>query len=609
VVIPGDAVTFSDIGNGIVNLNTTVGPTAMVISNNSKAYTFGGTGSITGPTGILKLGTGTATLNLTNNNFLGNTVVSNGTLQAGVANALSPSSALVLGSSGTLEAAGFNQSAASLTGDGVVDNNGGVDVTLTLGTGSGGTWSGSIQDHGHGFALFEKGSGTWVVGGNNKLGNGSPASSTNIFNATTTVITNGGLIFSPRIRTSIGFGGGTATVVVAGGSLVESNDDLFVGYSTNAVGNLIVNSGTVIHAGPATGSFGGVSELIVGGLGATGTLTVNGGQVLASQAIWLGQNGPGGGTLQLNGGVVQTIQLTANATPTASIANFNGGTLRAGTNSGDFIDPTTTANIQSGGLVLDNGGFVINIPGSLSEDQSSTGGGLTKQGAGTVYLDGGNSYSGTTYINAGVLAGVGSINGPVVVAAGGSIGAGEAGAMGGFSLYNNLTLQGGATLRISKDGGSPSQDQLYVSGNVSYGGALTVTNITSDSTALVAGDTFQLFSVSGTTSGNFSVINGSPGTGLAYSFNPTNGFLSVITQTIASAPTNMTVHVTGNTLSISWPQDHQGWILQAQTNGSGGGLMPNGTWYNISGSDSSTSQTITIDPAQPTVYYRLVRPF
>ena len=39
----------------------------------------------------------------------------------------------------------------------------------------------------------------------------------------------------------------------------------------------------------------------------------------------------------------------------------------------------------------------------------------------------------------------------------------------------------------------------------------------------------------------------------------------------ANNRTNITASVRGNTLTIAWPDDHLGWILQAQTNGLGAG--------------------------------------
>src|SRR6185312_10296398 len=135
-----------------------------------------------------------------------------------------------------------------------------------------------------------------------------------------------------------------------------------------------------------------------------------------------------------------------------------------------------------------------------------------------------------TVVSNGILAGVGSVSGPVVVASAGKLGAGNTSAsVGSFTVNSDVTINGGAFMRISKTGGTPAQDQVVVSGNIAYGGTLVVTNVTSDATPLTTSDTFQLFGVTGTPSGNFSSIIGSPGSGLAYSFNPASGVLSVVT--------------------------------------------------------------------------------
>ena len=125
IIVPGDAVTFNDIGSGTVILNTNVSPLSMLISNNTKIYTFSGSGNISGATGLQKLGSNTAILSLTNNNYTGNTIISNGTLQVGSRAAISPAANLVIGPSGTLELAANTQTAGELTGSGVVDNNSG----------------------------------------------------------------------------------------------------------------------------------------------------------------------------------------------------------------------------------------------------------------------------------------------------------------------------------------------------------------------------------------------------------------------------------------------------------------------------------------------------
>ena len=605
IIVPGDAVTFNDVGSGTVLLNISVSPLSMLISNNTKIYTFSGSGNISGATGLQKLGSNTAILSLTNNSYTGNTIISNGTLQVGGPAAISPNANVVIGPSGTLELAGNTQTFGELTGSGIVDDNG-ADLVLTVGSSSGGTWNGSIQDHGLGaVALTKNGTGTWVVGGSNRLANGTSFTIQNIFNAGTTILTNGGSMIVPTLQTWIANGGGsTATMIVDGGVLAVSNNILTVGNGAGAVGTLIVKNGTVLHGGNPNNAFGNANNLFIGGGGGTGTLIVNGGQVLNSQVLALGENAGASGTLQLNGGLVQATQVRPNgAAPTTSLANFNGGTLQAVTNSGDFIQ--STAMVQAGGAVIDDGGWAIHlVTQSFQEDSGSPGGGLVKQGAGTLYLDAFNSYTGTTLVNSGTLAGGGSVSGPVVVSATGNIGAGDPGFVGTFTLNAQpLTLLGQATFRIAKDGGFPTSDLISGITTANYGGTLVVTNTTSDSTALVVGDTFTLFTAT-THSGSFSSIVGSPGTGLGYTF--TNGVLHVVTHNVFDDPTPIVFSVSGGSLTLSWAADHTGWILQSQTNSLSVGLTT--TWFDVAGSGSGNSVTVPLSPGNPSVFFRLRHP-
>jgi autotransporter-associated beta strand protein len=601
IVVPGDLVTFNDVGSGVVLLNTNVGPSSLLISNNARNYTFSGSGNISGPSGLQKLGAGTAVLNLSNSTYAGSTVISNGTLQVGTTTALSPTTTAIVGPSGILELASFNQTLAELTGSGILDNNSGLDLVLTVGSSAGGIWNGSIQDHGGGgIGLTKNGSGTWVVSGNNRLANGAAFTIQNVFNGGTTILTNGGSFIIPTVQTWIANGAGsTATMIVAGGTLAVSNNILTVGNATNANGTLIVNSGTVIHGGGPFGPFGAANNLFVGGQGGTGTLIVNGGRVLNSQALVLGENVPGSGTLWLNGGLVQATDIQANNTPTTSVAYFNGGTLQAVTNSGDFLQ-AITANVMSNGFVLDDGGFSVSILTTTLAAGDALGGGMTKTGSGALYLETGTGYTGPTTVTGGLLAGNGTIAGAVVAAPGGRIGAGNAGALGTLSLSSTpLTIQGAAFMRISKNSGVPFSDLITGISTATYGGTLIISNATSDSTPLVAGDSFTLFNAT-THSGNFATISGSPGDGLGYRF--ANGVLTVIAT--ASNPTNISYSVSGNTLTLSWPADHLGWLVQSNSVG----INVSGAWIDIPGSQSGTSLNITINPTQPAVYFRMRHP-
>jgi 4-phytase / acid phosphatase len=72
----------------------------------------------------------------------------------------------------------------------------------------------------------------------------------------------------------------------------------------------------------------------------------------------------------------------------------------------------------------------------------------------------------------------------------------------------------------------------------------------------------------------------------------------------ADNPTNILASVSGSSLSLVWPDDHLGWILQAKTNGLGTGL-----WYDLPGTGEANSAAIPINPANPAVFYRLRKPF
>jgi len=64
-------------------------------------------------------------------------------------------------------------------------------------------------------------------------------------------------------------------------------------------------------------------------------------------------------------------------------------------------------------------------------------------------------------------------------------------------------------------------------------------------------------------------------------------------------PTNITASVSSNTLTIAWPADHIGWMLQAQTNG-----LSTGQWFDLPGSDVVNAVVIPINPANTSVFYR-----
>ncbi|HEU5395768.1 MAG TPA: hypothetical protein VFV81_01280, partial [Verrucomicrobiae bacterium] len=64
------------------------------------------------------------------------------------------------------------------------------------------------------------------------------------------------------------------------------------------------------------------------------------------------------------------------------------------------------------------------------------------------------------------------------------------------------------------------------------------------------------------------------------------------------------VNVSGNQLTLNWPSDHTGWLLQSNSVS----LMDTNSWFDISGSDATNKVVITLDPTMTNVFYRLLLP-
>ncbi|MDB6066993.1 MAG: coagulation factor 5/8 type domain protein [Pedosphaera sp.] len=82
--------------------------------------------------------------------------------------------------------------------------------------------------------------------------------------------------------------------------------------------------------------------------------------------------------------------------------------------------------------------------------------------------------------------------------------------------------------------------------------------------------------------------------------------VSVSAQPVSMTPPQLNFGIVGKQLQIIWPQDHQGWKLQTQTNAPGSGLGTN--WVNMAGSEITNQMTVPVDPVQGSVFFRLVHP-
>jgi len=81
------------------------------------------------------------------------------------------------------------------------------------------------------------------------------------------------------------------------------------------------------------------------------------------------------------------------------------------------------------------------------------------------------------------------------------------------------------------------------------------------------------------------------------------GTITVTGLGVATNPTNVVAVVIGGSLQLTWPADHTGWSLQAQTNTLAAGLGTN--WVTVAGSTTTNQVTVPISSANGSVFYRI----
>ena len=324
-------------------------------------------------------------------------------------------------------------------------------------------------------------------------------------------------------------------------------------------------------------SFSGILNVDTGSTTSSdGILRVAHPAALANVAspISIRNNNAGSSTLQLsavvgNITINQAIALNARSSSNAAIENLSGTNTLAGgitlnvggsqywlqSDAGQLNLGSVISSVATGARTITfMGAGNFSVPGSVQNGSATVG--IVKAGSGILTLSGIQTYTGPTAVSngtlivngtvasspitvysSGTLSGAGVIKTPVSVLPGATLAPGPSGpaSVGALTISNSLTLAGSTILALNKT--TLTNDSILGLSSISYGGSLTVVNL---SESLNAGDSFVLFQ-SSSYGGSFNSITlPSLAAGLAWNTNSlTNGVISVI-STVPPAISSIT---------------------------------------------------------------------
>ncbi len=406
--------------------------------------------------GLTKDGAGVLRLNTANTDMSGvnDVTITAGSIELGVDEALGRPRITLAG--GTLDLNGHHQTASGLWGPGAVLLGSGGTLTLIGGS----TIEATISGTGH-----------LVFGQSGFIADSYRLLADNPFTGSVSVVAGNRV----SVRSTQGFG-------AAGNSLLL--DDGGIESDSTAAEPVVIGASFPMTIGAGGAGFGanGAPLVVEAQLAGSSPIRVRGGgdgyevrfahpaNTFVSD-IQLGDPTFGSAVLGL---VADGSLGDAGNAITLGYRSFDGEVTRTGTGTlRAFADvtlpPGRVIRIAGGdhwedrGGVLDTNGFTVTVAGAIAEVDSQTP--LKKAGAGTLRLDGANTYTGETTVAQGTLGGAGTIA-AVRVEPGATL---SPGASAGTLRTGDVTWEAGAGLEL--DFASPaSADRLAVAGQVTLNG-------------------------------------------------------------------------------------------------------------------------------------------
>jgi autotransporter-associated beta strand protein len=460
-----DTVTFGDVpaGNQIIAVDGALQPTAWNI-NSSLNYTFnnGTAGSITGSTGLVKAGTGTATLNLTNT-FTGATTVNGGRLAIGSDAALGTPPAIATPARITLDGGTLG-----LTSAFALSPNRGIAIGAAgAGLDTSAAGNGSLVE----IASEITGAGNLSITANGDTSDAPAGVGALWLSNNSNGFTGEVTVTSGLVSMASKFGATSNSVVLNGGGLVAQGANPIIGNNilVGALGGRLRTaataaiSGAIANAPGVTNALlrhteGGILTLAGSGAGFTGTYAnLRGATVVsATNANWAQTAfvlDPNGSTLTFNGGgtaTVKSISSTRNVqlndgttldVPSITMATNSHAFLTTLGSPGALTSSTGTLTVTNGATTGTMGTLDHQLQVEVTDFDGFTPLALVKNNTNSLVLGQPNTYSGGTTINMGRLQATNALalgSGPVTVNNGGQVYLSS----GGVIYPTSVTLNG-----------------------------------------------------------------------------------------------------------------------------------------------------------------------
>ncbi|MGA4643901.1 autotransporter-associated beta strand repeat-containing protein [Limisphaera sp. 4302-co] len=394
----------------------------------------------------------------------------------------------------------------------------------------------------------------------------------------------------------------------SGGTVLAPRHWVSIGRYPAVNGTLNLSGGEFSHTD--------AGRLLFVGEEGNGTLNLSGTGVLTTlgDRLVIAHTATASGIVNLDGGVLRVRRVAGGEG--FSTFNFNGGMLQALPGAGpDLMYQLDSAYVMPGGAVIDTGTNQL----MLSQALLDGGGGLVKLGSGTLTLLADNNYSGTTVVSNGTLringnsasaavtvrsgatlGGTGTLAGAVTIEPGATLAPGDS--LGTLTLARSPELQGTVVMELDRNA-NPNADRLIVQQPLAYAGTLHLVNV---GAPLEVGDTFQLFQAPSYTGTFPTVTADTPGQTVQWDLSGLTVDGTIRVASVVAAEVTLDWTLAGEQLTLSWPEDQLGWILQVQTNSLSIGLNTN--WTTVPGSDLTNRVVIPVDRQAGSVFYRLTRP-